>query len=130
MGVWGMNPRNTYVGWGGRELWVEGKQVQKEEGRGADGTFVHRKAFIPLVILSPSVFEHLLCVISYVRCWMFKEGKQRDGPCKGLECSGEMLVPREAMGGAWQSGGWACMGMQAGVVMCSGGGCARWRGPP
>lgn len=42
--------------------------MQKEKGRGADGTFVHRKAFVHLAILSPSIFEHLLCVIFYVRC--------------------------------------------------------------
>lgn len=68
MGVWGMSPRNVYVVWDGRELWVGVKPVQKEKGRGADGTFVHRKAFVHLAILSPSIFEHLLCVIFYVRC--------------------------------------------------------------
>lgn len=65
MNVWGINPQSTYFGQRGRELWMEGKQVQKEEAGGPDGSFVHHK---PLVNLFTHFFHPIFLNICYALC--------------------------------------------------------------
>lgn len=55
-------------------------------------SFIYYSFFHPIFLKSLYLFTFWL-----VRCWIFKDKKERDGPCKGLEHSGEMLGPRKAV---------------------------------